>query len=174
MLAKASACFLKRAGRPVLHCWHAGELPGTATLALCMRGGPGLVQAPLSVLGSDFSLNAQQAVRDVSVPEVPTFLPAWAHLSAEQVHAAGEEVVEHMAPRERVNAAAQAIPGTGSGHAAETDAPTLWCSGSQVHLVSGVLKLNLLPGRRPPATGCAEGQWPVSAFCVRSAAALTC
>ena len=54
---------------------------------------------------------ALQAVRDISVPEVPTFLPAWAHLSAEQVQAAGEEVVEHMAPRERVTAAAQAIPG---------------------------------------------------------------
>ena len=64
------------------------------------------------MLKSDLSLTIQQAVRDISVPEVPMFLPAWAHLSAEQAHAAGEEVVEHMAPRERVTAAAQAIPGS--------------------------------------------------------------
>ena len=69
-------------------------------------------------MDSDSDLLPQQAVRDISVPEVPTFLPAWEHLSAEQVHAAGEEVVEHMAPPERVNAAAQAIPGAAAGLAA--------------------------------------------------------
>ncbi|KAK9834816.1 hypothetical protein WJX81_000884 [Elliptochloris bilobata] len=58
-----------------------------------------------------------QAVRDISVPEVATFLPAWEHLKAEQLQAANEEAVEHLAPRQRVDAAAQAVPGF-SGKAA--------------------------------------------------------
>lgn len=85
--------------------------PAPQLLLFDLRGVAGSGKALLYVLKSDLSSTTQQAVRDISVPEVPTFLPAWAHLSAEQVHAAGEEVVEHMATRERVTAAAQAIPG---------------------------------------------------------------
>ena len=56
-------------------------------------------------------MSGAQAVRDISVPEVPTFLPAWEHRSAAQAQAAGDADVEDLAPRQRVDAAAQAVPG---------------------------------------------------------------
>ncbi len=45
------------------------------------------------------------------MPEVPTFLPVWEHLDIEQPRAADEQAIEHMAPQQRVDAAAQAVPG---------------------------------------------------------------
>ena len=90
---------------------------------LCSQGNV-ISPSDVAASGRDFS----QAVRDISVPEVPTFLPVWEHLDLEQPQAADEQAIEHMAPQQRVDAAAQAVPGA-----------------ANVRLLTGVLACAICP-----------------------------